>query len=675
MPLFPFGRKQESGRGYSFSEIPLFSSLSPAEIRLIEKKIRLVEFKRGDYVYEEGKPAEAFYVIVSGRFRIFQKSRGEGEKTLTFLYRGDYFGESSLLTGHVHSAWVEARSDGLILRIEKEDFLKILAEIPSLALHLSRTLGHRLTKIGSADRRKREVKIAALSSGLAALESFIFFLDLATNLVRETKARVIVLDFLVLREKIVPPEFESCLRSPINLSQTEISRESDLKPCLVDCPAGFQYLALETEKGNGSEQKLSTLITFLSYRYDFILIRLGRAPDDFSFRALKQSDFIYLLLDPSPAGLTQSEALIRDLERTYGFSKNEIKLIFPDEEGGQKVSYEEKEKRLGQKIFSLLPSRNRRPERYHAALRFVSRELGGNLLGLVLGSGAAYGLAHIGVLKVLEKENIPIDILAGSSMGALVAAFWAAGYHSQELEKIAAGLDQKSAFMKLIGFGDFSLAHHGFFHGRQIIRYMESFFGDQTFQDLAVPVKVVATSLTSSEEVVFESGRVVDAVRASISIPGIFRPFGHLGQVLIDGGILNPLPVDVLASRGVKKIIAVDVLSSPEDRSERGRIREEKRKGLRVKRKDDVLWRHLWDPLLQKVSGHFSNNIFNVIMNTIQIMEYEIAQVAGQEADVLIRPVVHDAHWAEFYRGDKFIKAGEEKTLEQIDEIKRLLVE
>ena len=196
MGLFSFGRKLEVSKGYAFSEIPLFSSLSPAEIRLIEKKIRHVECKRGDIVYQESKPADAFYVIVSGRFRVFQKVRGEEEKTLIYLYRGDYFGESSLLTDQPHSASVEARSDGLLLKLEKEDFMSILSEIPSLSLHLSRTLGHRLTKIEGAGRKKQEVKVAALYSVLPATESFQFLYDLATNLVRETKSRVIFIDFL-----------------------------------------------------------------------------------------------------------------------------------------------------------------------------------------------------------------------------------------------------------------------------------------------------------------------------------------------------------------------------------------------------------------------------------------------------------------------------------------------
>ena len=265
MGLFPFGRKLEASKGYSFSEIPLFSNLSPAEIRLLEKKFRIVEFKRSDLVYEEGKPADAFYVIVSGRFRVFQKSRGEGEKTIVFLYRGDYFGESSLLTDQTHSASVEARSDGLLLKLDKVDFLKTLSQIPALSLHLSRTLGHRLTKIEGPGRKKQEVKVASLYSLISPSDSFQFLQDLATVLIRETKSRVIVIDFLPFSRGGIPDDFRPYPTSTLLLAKSEINSESDLKPALIECAAGFQYLPVETAGSEAEEKRVSTLLTFLSF--------------------------------------------------------------------------------------------------------------------------------------------------------------------------------------------------------------------------------------------------------------------------------------------------------------------------------------------------------------------------------------------------------------------------
>ena len=135
------------------------------------------------------------------------------------------------------------------------------------------------------------------------------------------------------------------------------------------------------------------------------------------------------------------------------------------------------------------------------------------------------------------------------------------------------------------------------------------------------------------------------------------------------------MPIDALAKMGVKKIIAVNVLCGPDDRVQKSRFLAEKRREFFRKRPQDGFLKRFFRSFSEKTSRYFSGNIFNVIMSTIQFMEYEIAQVSSQEADVLIRPVAPEGHWAEFYRSEKFIREGEKRTAEQMEEIKRLLVE
>lgn len=674
MGFFDIGRKIERVKEYSLEDIPVFSSLSPAEQRLIEKKGRLVQYRRGDIVYEEDTPSTAFYVVISGRFRLFTRSRGEREETtLLYFYRGDHFGEASLLSDRPHSATVEAKSDGMILKLDKEDFLKLVQEIPSLSLHLSRSLGHRLTK-SEGDEYRREVKIAAFYAHTAVEAMFPFWLEFASNVVRETKRKVLVVDFVAKKPPLWDKEFEGASFCSYDLAEFENPRDADLEGKLSQHTSGFYYLHALTEGlAEEDDRRIRSLLTFLTYRFDYLMLRLPRGLSHVSLTSLKQSDVVYVYCEADPTQLAECSKTLQAFIQNYGFSKIEIKILMPSAEVREEHIHEQNERLLGQRIFMLLPPRD--SERYSDVLRFLAREWAGTLVGLALGSGAAYGLAHIGVLKVLERENIPVDVVSGSSIGALVAGLWAAGYSADQLEALARSINKKTAFFKLLGFRDFSAIHKGFFKGNQITHFLKRYLGNKTFQDLRIPTKIVAANMFTSEPVIFEAGRVLDAIRASISIPGIFRPMWHKGDYLMDGGIIDPLPVRVLTQMGVKKVIAVNVLLGPQDRIERDRmlmqLRHQKRKDV----SETNLWGRTWALLGERLRERYAINIFNVIMNTVQFMEYEIADAWAEKADVLIHPVVYEGHWAQFYEPQKFIKAGEEKTLEQLSEIRRLLVE
>ena len=674
MSLFNFGKKGEFNKEYSFEDIPVFSSLSNSEQKVLEKKLRLVEFKRGDIVFREGEEANAFYVVISGRFRVFSHSKSdEGGETLFLLYRGDHFGETSLLTDKQHSASVEARSDGAVLKLSKEDFLKIVQEIPSVSLYLNRSLGHRLTKSADPNLPTRGVKVASLYSQTAPLESWLFWVDFAKKIQSETEREVVVIDFAGDAHPRFSKEFEGAEDKAFDLDANDPTHIED---SLLKHPAGYSYIHVP-QKTAQDEKKVSALITYLTYRFDYLLINLVQDTTHTCFQSLKQSDCLYLYCSSETEKLIQCAHRLTDLQTTFGFSKSEIKVLVPYPATGEygELPHEEKEKILGFKIFSTIPSREERQEHYEARVRYLARELSEKLVGLALGSGAAYGLSHIGLLRVLEEENIHIDVVSGASIGALVGAFWGAGYSSDDLEEFARSINPRNAFFKLVGFRDLSLAHRGFLKGNQLIRFLGSYLGDKSFQDLRYPLKISAANLFTSQEVVIESGRLVDAIRASSSIPGIFRPFHYRGMCLIDGGVIDPLPVRILARMGVKKIIAANVLSSPRDRMERNRISERKRyQKLKSLAQKHPIKKSL-AALNYRIGRRYADNSFNVIMNTIQFMEYELAETAASEADVLLHPEVHEGHWAEFYDPDKFIRAGEVEARANLDAIKQLIEE
>lgn len=184
-----------------------------------------------------------------------------------------------------------------------------------------------------------------------------------------------------------------------------------------------------------------------------------------------------------------------------------------------------------------------------------------NKIGLVLGGGGARGLAHIGVLRVFKREGIPIDLIAGTSMGGLVGALYAAGVSIEELEQEVGKLSRLTEQLRLL---DISISASGLsVRGRRIYNYMADLLGEElTFTDLKLPLAMVAVDLNTGRDIVLQGGLVIDAVRASISIPGIFMPM-ELGEYrLVDGGVLDNVPVDVAQAMGATHTIAVDVLPS-----------------------------------------------------------------------------------------------------------------
>ena len=179
-------------------------------------------------------------------------------------------------------------------------------------------------------------------------------------------------------------------------------------------------------------------------------------------------------------------------------------------------------------------------------------------IGLALGGGGARGLAHIGILKVLQREQIPIDVISGTSMGGIVGALYAVGKSIEDMEAEALKRGDIGHIYKLI---DLRLIGRGLLGGKRIRKLLADMLGaDTTFADLRVPFAVVSVDYVSGREVVLKEGNVVDAVRATMSVPGVFEPVELNGCDLLDGGVLDNVPVDAARNLGAGKIIAVDVL-------------------------------------------------------------------------------------------------------------------
>ncbi len=176
-------------------------------------------------------------------------------------------------------------------------------------------------------------------------------------------------------------------------------------------------------------------------------------------------------------------------------------------------------------------------------------------IGIAFGSGGARGLAHIGVLKVLKENNIPIDFIAGVSIGSIVGTYYALNKEIDSLGKKVTQLTKKD----LIKMIDITSPKRALISGNKVISFLEKLIDNKSFADVQIPLILITTDMCSGKEVHIQKGMLIDAIRASISLPGIFPPAKLNGKLFLDGGIVNPTPVDVVKKMGADIVIGIDL--------------------------------------------------------------------------------------------------------------------
>jgi NTE family protein len=305
--------------------------------------------------------------------------------------------------------------------------------------------------------------------------------------------------------------------------------------------------------------------------------------------------------------------------------------------------------------------------RFSTDIGRLAREVGGRLLGLALSSGAAKGFAHIGVIQVLEENGIEVDVIAGSSMGAYVGSIWAYGCPGTELERIAREMEGRWALWSLID--PVFPPRQGFLRGYALKKRLMRSIGNVRFSELVRPLRVVAGNLATLERVVFSSGEVADAVHASVAVPGICVPITIGGETYVDGGIVDPLPVDVLREMGVSRVIAVDVIPTP-DRIRYGLQLERELAQNNGTRARKFFRKAL--PLNEQLNYFAPGNLFEILMRSIQGAQIRVAEASCQMADLVLRPDICGDRWGDCAKPARFIALGREVALKHLDDIKAL---
>ncbi len=695
-------------------QIPIFQGLNWFALNRISRHVEIVDFNKGDIICQQGAPADAFYALVSGRVYSYSLSPAGHKEDVDFILRGMQFGIISALTGENHSHTYEAINDSVVVKINKDSFSQLLKSIPQLAVALSQGLSRRIRSHVTHTKKTQESNIIAVYAPVKGSGSSTYATNLALSLKEQTNKKILLLS----------------LSSDKNEERIDLANiAGDHHSILNTITKGVltvDLLSVKFDPQNTTPMsKINQLISATVNDYNYIVLDLPNEMDDVVMKTLTQSDVIHLVSIANEQDLDTTRHVIDKLSEQLKerFHAERVQVIISGVKTGEHISPLEIKKILNYDVFWVLPHLQPAEftykkvilgfafvevdakSEYAQTIRRLSRQVSKVMIGLVLGGGAALGMAHIGVIRVLEREGIPIDVVVGSSMGAVIASLWSVGYTAQDIEKFGREFESKSGVLKLYdppirrAIVLFSLVVlfmilklfwigilflvlvipvaflpiSGLVRGDAIVRWLKIKLDNKTFHETKIPLRIVIYDLFHRQEIVIGQGSLADAVRKSIAIPGVIKPIMESRQMIIDGGVLNPLPTNVLTDMGVKKIIAVNVLQSPEEVD------------WSQQREDENLikcfnlsfvkhpFKFIGFRLGRITSKAFTPNIADIIVRTLQASEFMVAEQSAKQADVLIHPDLRGISWFEFYEVNQLIKRGEEAAEKVLPAIKALV--
>src|ERR1700687_3930234 len=512
---------------YFLKRNSLFGPLGEDVLAELVGALKLVQMEKGDVLLRPDEPGDSLYLIRNGRVRINAKGDSGLDKTIAYLGRGDSVGELALLTGEPQAYSAVADTPCEFLTLSKGDFDLILEKHPLVGIHLSRALSKRLAvSFHPPQDKPKQPQLVILVPALPYEAMLLFTLNLAIALVEQTRRRVLLLD-----ASPRSGDMARALGLQAPPAQEALYREEDLldlkilQKLATIHPSGLEFLSLPAKLLKDSLfNAVPPFLSLLKDHYDFILAVGPVEKDPLSQILLQESDHIFFITWDQASDLVPvvREAL-QENAKGPSVHVRTIVLQHPSLVGTQPADFRVPWSELFHQPFResgcpYLPVTEAKSA--IIALERIARTLGKLRVGLAMGSGAAYGYTLVGILKVFEREGIPIDLVAGTSMGALLGSFFCAGKTPAEIQKISATITKH--WLRENMFGDLTFPHGGFLAGQTLSAFLRSVIGNIEFSQLALPFAAVATDIRSGQEVVLKDGRVADAVRASTSLPIIF---------------------------------------------------------------------------------------------------------------------------------------------------------
>ena len=637
---------------------PLLALIPRSMLRKILTPKSFVEYPKGTVMVREGDPCDAIYLIISGRCEVRHSSDDGVQKVITILGPGDVFGEHALLNLEPYRATISVVTHSVMLRMPAEALRKLFMSEPTFAGRFTQQAVEAFRKHRIESRVQRIVSLMAISPGLA---NGLLVQKLASALQKLTRQKVLVLHLHLAPQSLQLKDWPLEEVDGVFRYERDLQRNQD----------GFEELWFHVGGDVHEPAYIAPLISHCGRHFDYVLLHIGTdIPTATATECMIESDLAFGLIEAEAKHLYDYQLLIRDLcVRANGHCEH-VKPILYLQKGADSKEFSETMRGSGHPPHSYVHGfansevwNENAPYAMH--IRRLAREIARCRVGLALSSGSARGLAHIGVIQVLEENGIEVDVVAGSSMGAYVGSIWAAGFNGTEMEQLARELEGRYGLLKLIS--PVIPPRQGFLRADRVIKRLRKSLDHLHFSDMVRPLRIVATYLDTVERIVFSSGEVVRAVEASIAIPGILLPITIDGEVFIDGGIADPLPVDTLREMGIEHIIAVNTIPTPERLRHYLEIEREK-ESHQPKKKFTI------SGFLNHHLNYFAKgNLLDIMWQSIHGVQTRVAEAASERADIVLRPFAVEAHWHDFTHPQKYIAAGRKETEAHLAQIKQLI--
>lgn len=577
-------------------------------LRQLDPPPSLYQVSAGDTLIRQGERGEAFYLLVYGRLRVFVEDEPGSNRLVGEVLPGEGVGEMALLTEDLTSATVRAMHDCHLVRFTREAYLQLMASSPEAALQITRTVIKRLREGITNKRRKDEYTSIVLLPIDEGIDTGVFAKTLQQSLQPFLTARKI---------------------SPESLAPGQAELVGGSSPLTPEQDQAISLQLIEQERQSPA----------VIYLADFESTEWTRL-------CLRQADVVLLLSTVSgETGLTEVEDVLIGRIDPELAPRMDLVLLHPQDWQPQPGAHRWLQERKITEHHHVRRDNSLDVDR-------LARIISGNSINLVLGGGGARGFAQIGVIQALTEAGVPIDRIGGTSMGSIIGAFFAQGLGTEEITR-------KSREIWIDGkpLSDYTFPALSIVRGRRLHNLVKNALADWRVEDLPVTFFCVSGNLTDVDLMLHDRGPLWEGVRASGSIPGAGPPMFLHGKLLVDGGVLNNLPGDIMLNRHKGYAIIVDV--SPQEQVSVPSDIGETISGW------EILWSRL-NPFRKPVPVP---SLFEVLYRTATLSSELMSKSTHRLADLLLVPPLENFGTLSFEDIDDIIEVGYRDTVRALHNV------